>query len=73
MKRWEYKLIDMTKMLDTYAPFNEKIMRGNTEGIRWKIALDNLGKQGWEYVEHGQYLHGHESAHTYVFKRELKQ
>ena len=72
MKRYEYKLIDFTKMIDTYAPWNEELMRGNKEGIRTTTALNNLGKQGWEYVEHGRQLHGHDSLITYVFRREVK-
>ena len=73
MKRWEYKFIDLSKMVDTYAPWNEKLMRENTQGIRTLTALNNLGKQGWEYVEHGTDLHGYKAIHVYVFKRELKQ
>jgi len=75
MKQWEYKFIAQGKLFDTYAPWNEKTMEGNKEGIRTLTALNNLGKQGWEYVEHGRNLHGfHDErrALTYVFKREKK-
>ena len=72
MKKWEYKLIGHTKLVDTYAPWNEKTMRGNEEGIRTLTALNNLGKQGWEYLEHGVNLHGYSDQNTYVFKREKK-
>jgi len=40
MKKWEYKLIGLGKLVDTYAPWNEKIMRGNKEGIRTLTALN---------------------------------
>ena len=49
-------------------------MRENGKGIRLKIALDNLGKKGWELVQHGDNAHGfgHHGLSVYVFKKEKK-
>ena len=73
MKKWEYKILDLDELM-TYAPWNEKKMRGNKKGIRWKTAFDNLGKEGWELVQHGDNVHGfgHHGLTVYVFKREKK-
>ena len=74
MKKWEYKILDSDELM-TYAPWNEKKMRGNEKGIRWKTALDNLGKKGWELVQHdGHNPHGfgHHGLSVWVFKKEKK-
>ena len=49
-------------------------MRGNGKGIRLKIALDNLGKKGWELIQHEDNAHsfGHHGLSVYVFKKEKK-
>ena len=71
-KKWEYKILGLDELMK-YAPWNEKKMREANNGIRWKTAFDNLGKQGWELVESGRQLHGHPDLTVYVFKRELKK
>ena len=69
---WEYKFINDDALMKVSGIWNEKLMRGNEEGIRTLTALNNLGKQGWEYVEHGDQIHGHIGRNVYVFKREKK-
>jgi hypothetical protein len=74
MKKWEYKILDGHELI-AYAPWDEEKMRHNKKGIRWKTALDNLGKKGWELVQHdGSSVHGfgHHGLSVYVFKREKK-
>jgi len=77
MKQWEYKLISLVDMVNTYAPWDNKDPEGQfyPYGPRVLTALNKLGQLGWEYVEHnyeGQHTHGVVEPHMYVFKREKK-
>ena len=79
MKQWEYKLIKMGDMVDTYAPFSGKKYLTEDQtypyGGRVLTALNKLGQLGWEYIERnskGSELHGVIHINMYLFKREKK-
>jgi len=79
MKKWEYKLISLIDMVDTYAPFTIKKYDKDATHYPYEgrvlTALNKLGQLGWEYIEHnprGTHLHGVLGTDIYIFKRERK-
>jgi len=79
MKQWEYKLISIGDMVDTYAPFT--LEKYDKDAINYPYegrvltALNKLGQLGWEYTEHnpkGSFFHGVLNSSMYLFKREKK-
>ena len=86
MKQWEYKIISMANMVDTYAPYDKRIYSDEVSKYsdetrsanlypyqgRVLVALNKLGQLGWEYIEHSPEGHSHGvfTIDNYVFKRE---
>ena len=76
MKKWEYKILPSRELIENYAPFDEKLdgTMLNKDGTpkeraRLTIALNNIGKEGWE-LTHTQETEDLRSTLNYFFKRE---